>query len=99
MELIVVFDPKFWRSILLEKKKKSHIIGKKFAQKVDDPAYDKWKGKDALVKFWLINSMTDKLISNFVQCETTKRVWDAMRKDQLNVYDFSQIYELMKRSF
>lgn len=69
-------------------RKKGYIIGSKVAPNNDDRTYDKWEVKDALVKSWLINSMIDKLMSQFIYCRITKEMWDAMRKSYLNVSDF-----------
>lgn len=71
----------------------------KVAPKEDDPFFDKWEAKDVLVKSWLINSMTNKLVSHFVQCGTAKDVWDAIRKSYLDISNSSQLYEQMKKSF
>ena len=43
--------------------------------------------------------MTDKLMAHFVQCGTTTKVWDAVKRSYLDVSDSSQVYELMKKSF
>lgn len=84
---------------IARKEKKGYIIGRKVASNDNDPAYVKWEVEDALVKSWLINSMTDKLISHFFQYETTKEVWDVMRKRYLDAFDSSKVYELMNMYF
>lgn len=43
--------------------------------------------------------MSNKLMYHFVQCKTTKNVWDVVRKRYLNVYDSLQVYKLVKKSF
>ena len=48
------------------RKKKGYIIGRKITLAEDNPNYDEWEAKNALVKSWPINSMTNKLISHFV---------------------------------
>eukprot|EP00257_Ricinus_communis_P028438 XP_025015852.1 uncharacterized protein LOC112537423 isoform X1 [Ricinus communis] len=92
-----------WSKILemhiVGRKKKGYITGRKVIPTEDDPGYDEWEAEDALVKSWLINSMTDNLMSHFVQCETSKEVWDAAKRSYLDISDSSQVYELMKRSF
>ncbi|XP_071933922.1 uncharacterized protein [Coffea arabica] len=99
MALIIEFGPRFWRCLLLEEKKKGYINGKKAAQAVYDSSYDEWEAEDSLVKSWLINSMSDNLISHFVQCGTSKEVWDAIKRSYLDVSDSSEVYELMKKTF
>lgn len=66
------------------------MIGRKVAPNDHDLTYDKWETEDALVKSWLINYMTDKLMSHFVKCGAAK-VWDAARKSYLNISDSSQV--------
>lgn len=46
--------------------------------------YDEWEVEDALVKSWLINSMTDHLMSHFMQCRTVKEVRDAVKRSYLD---------------
>ena len=41
--------------------------------------------------------MTDTLMAHFVQCGTTKEVWDVVKRSYLDVLDSSQVYELMKK--
>ena len=59
-----------WSQILeiyiTSRKKKGYIIGRKITLAEDNPNYDEWEAKNALVKSWPINSMTNKLISHFV---------------------------------
>lgn len=52
---------------------------------------------DAIIKSWLFNSMTDALVAYFVQFDTTKYVWDAVKRSYFDVSDLSQVYELMKK--
>ena len=47
--------------------KKGYIKGRKATPAENDPSYDEWEDEDALVKSWLINSMTDKLMARFVK--------------------------------
>ena len=56
------------------KRKKGYIIGRKAAPAENNPSYDEWEVEDALVKSWLINSMTNKLMVHFVQCGTAKEI-------------------------
>ena len=81
------------------RKKKGYITGRKIAPSESDPNYDEWEAEDALVKSWLINSMTTNLMSHFVQCGTAKEVWDAVKRSYLDASDSSQVYELMKKTF
>ena len=84
---------------IANRRKKGYITGRKVAPAENNPNYDEWEAEDVLVKSWLINSMTDKLMAHFVQCETAKEVWDAIKRSYLDVSDPSQVYELMEKSF
>lgn len=57
------------------------------------------EAEDALAKSCLINSMMDKLMSHFIQCKIVKKDWDAIKKSYLDVSNYSQVYELMEKSF
>lgn len=54
---------------------------------INDPSYDEWEAEDGLVKSWLINSMTDKLMAHFMQCRTGKELWDVVKWNYLDVLD------------
>ena len=43
--------------------------------------------------------MIYKLMTHFVQRGKAKEVWNAVKRSYLDVSDFSQVYELMKKSF
>ena len=81
------------------RRKKGYITGRKVAPAENNPSYNEWEAKDALVKTWLINSMTDKLMAHFVQCGMAKGVSDAIKRSYLDVSNSSQVYELIKKSF
>ena len=84
---------------IVGRRKKGYITWSKTAPVENNPSYDEWEAEDAQVKSWLINSMTDKLITHFVQCGMAKEVWDVVKMSYLDVLDSSQVYELMKKSF
>ena len=77
------------------RKKKGYITRRNVAPVEDDSNYDEWNAEDALVQSWLINSMTDQLMSHFMQCGTAKEVWDAVKRSYLDVFDSSQVYEIL----
>ena len=58
---------------IVGRRKKGYITGRK-AVVENDPSYDEWESEDALVKSWLINSMTDKIMAHFVQCGMANEV-------------------------
>ena len=77
------------------RKKKGYITRRNVAPVEDDSNYDEWDAEGALVQSWLINSMTDQLMSHFMQCGTAKEVWDAVKRSYLDVFDSSQVYEIL----
>ena len=77
------------------RKKKGYITRRNVAPIEDDSNYDEWDAEGALVQSWLINSMTDQLMSHFMQCGTAKEVWDAVKRSYLDVFDSSQVYEIL----
>ncbi|PRQ56861.1 putative transcription factor interactor and regulator CCHC(Zn) family [Rosa chinensis] len=64
-----------------------------------DPTYNKWRANNALVKGWLINSMSSTLMGNFIRLPTAKAVWDAVAKTYYDGLDMSQVYELTCKAF
>ncbi|RVW34157.1 hypothetical protein CK203_092843 [Vitis vinifera] len=66
------------------RKKKGYIIKRKVALAQDDPNHDEWEAEDTLVKSWLINSMTNQLMSHFAQCGMAKEVWDVVKRSYLD---------------
>lgn len=56
------------------RKKFGYISGNKIAPKASKPKYEEWEADNALVKSWLINSMTTNLMLNFIQCDTANGV-------------------------
>lgn len=58
---------------IASKEKKGYNIGRKVPPIEDNPTFDKWEVEESFVKSWIINSMTNKLISHFVQCGTAKK--------------------------
>ena len=61
-----------------------------------DPSFWKWCTDNAIVKWWLINSMDQTLIGNFIRFPTTKLVWDAIDTTYFDGNDTSQVYELQR---
>ena len=43
-----------------------------------DPTFRKWRTENSMVKGWLINSMDQSLVANFIRFPTAKQVWDAI---------------------
>lgn len=53
---------KFLEMQITKRKKRGYITGRNSIPKKDDPTNGEWEVDDALVKSWLLNSLTDKLV-------------------------------------
>ena len=62
-----------------------------------DPTFRKWRTENSVVKGWLINSMDQSLVANFIRFPTAKQVWDAIATTYFDGTDTSQVYELRRR--
>jgi hypothetical protein len=62
-----------------------------------DPTFRKWRTENSVVKGWLINSMDQSLVANFIRFLTAKQVWDAIATTYFDGTDTSQVYELRHR--
>ena len=74
------------------------ITGKIKQPAPNDPTYNKWRRKKAIVKGWIVNFLTPNLIGNFIIFATTKRVWNAIATTYFDGGDIVQVYNL-KRKF
>ncbi|CAB4262215.1 unnamed protein product [Prunus armeniaca] len=82
------------------RKKYGYIFGAKIEHKAFDPKFEELVAENALVKSWLINFMYTNMMLNFIQCRTTKDVWDTVKKmaslyrrlnDLENPYDIAKL--------
>lgn len=62
-----------------------------------DPSFRKWRTENAIVKGWLINSMEQSLVGNFIRFATARQVWDAIATTYFDGSDSSQVYDLRRR--
>lgn len=62
-----------------------------------DPTYNKWITKNAIVKGWIIDSLTLDLIGKFIRFSTAKRVWDAIAITYFDRGDIIQVYDLKRK--
>ena len=79
------------------KDKLGYILGDTPQPEPTDPAFQKWRTENVVVKGWLINSMESSLISNFIRYPTTQQVWDAVAITFFDGLDTSQVYDLKRR--
>ena len=82
---------------IVGKDKLGYILGDIPTPEPTDPAFQKWRTENAIVKGWLINSMESSLISNFIRYPTAKQIWDAVAITFFDGSDTSQVYELKRR--
>jgi hypothetical protein len=62
-----------------------------------DPTYSKWRTENAIIKGWIINSLTPDLIRNFTRFPTAKGVWDAIATTYFDGGDNVQVYDLKRK--
>ena len=62
-----------------------------------DPIFQKWRTENAMVKGWLISSMNQSLVVNFIRYPTVKQVWECAATTYFDGSDTSQVYELRRR--
>jgi len=73
------------------------ITGKIRQPILSDPTYGKWRTKNAIVKCWIINSLTPDLIGNFIKFPTPKGVWDVIATTYFDGGDNVQVYDLKQK--
>ena len=78
------------------KDKLGYILGDTPQPEPIDPAFQKWRTKNIVVKGWLINSMESSLIANFIRYPTTQQVWDVVAITFFDDSDTSQVYDLKR---
>ncbi|KAI5318724.1 hypothetical protein L3X38_038432 [Prunus dulcis] len=54
------------------------------------PTFPRWRTENSIVKGWLINSLEQSLIGNFIRFSTAKAVWDAIATTYYDGTDTSQ---------
>jgi gag-polypeptide of LTR copia-type len=79
---------------LRSKNKFDHVSSSRTAPHQEDPAYAQWEVDDNTVKAWLLNSLDQSLLGNFLIIPTAKEVWDAIKTAFFDGSDGTRIYEL-----
>lgn len=84
--------------IYISRKDKLGYINGDYPQPPEtNPFFRKWRTENAMVKGWLINSMDQSLVVNFIRYPTAKQVWDSAATTYFDGTDTSQVYELRRR--
>ena len=74
--------------------KMQYLTGKNPKLVETDADYPKWVEENAMVKSWLLNSMTSNVRAVFFCLSTAHDVWDAVSQTYFIGKDASQMYEL-----
>jgi hypothetical protein len=77
---------------LASRDKTGYIDGSLPPPNPSDALYRKWKLEDSTVKGWLINSMEQTLISNFIRFPSAREVWKAVTTSYFDENDKSQVH-------
>lgn len=82
------------------KGKLSCLTGRKTKpEEKDAVAYATWVEENAMVKSWLLNSMTSGIRAVFLRLPTAHDIWEAVSQTFFVGKDASQIYELRCRAY
>lgn len=74
--------------------KVQYLTGKKPIPDETNAACSIWLEDNAMVKSWLLNSMTSNVRAVFLYLPTAHDVWDAVSQTYFVGKDASQMYEL-----
>ena len=64
------------------------------APALEDPLYTTWDAENSMVMTWFMNSMNEKIDSNYMCYFTAKELWDNVSKMYFDLGNQSQVYEL-----
>ncbi|KAM2367604.1 hypothetical protein ACFXTH_045259 [Malus domestica] len=79
--------------------KKGFVTGSIKEPKDDSAEYEAWETGNAIVKWWLINSMDHTIMGFFIHLHIAREVWEEVARTYSDGSDISQIYELKVKSF
>ncbi|CAA0228229.1 unnamed protein product [Arabidopsis thaliana] len=85
-----------FRSFLRVTKKFGFIDGTLPKPDPFSPLYQPWEQCNAMVMYWLMNSMTDKLLESVMYAETANKMWEDLRRVFVPCVDL-KIYQLRRR--
>ncbi|RWR77469.1 retrovirus-related Pol polyprotein from transposon TNT 1-94 [Cinnamomum micranthum f. kanehirae] len=81
------------------REKHGYLTGDMTQPAATDQTYNKWRASDCQVKSWLFDAMKPDQMKRFIRYDTTKQVWDAIKKTYSDGSDEAKIYDLHRRSF
>ena len=76
------------------KDKDDYLTSLVMAPSTTDLKYKIWKAENSMVMSWLINSMTNKIVVDFMYYEISKEIQDAKRESYSNNENISQLFEV-----
>ncbi|KAI5313374.1 hypothetical protein L3X38_042548 [Prunus dulcis] len=85
------------RVVYLRQSKLGYINGYLPQPPSTAPTFPCWCTENSIVKGWLVNSLEQSLIGNFIHFSTAKAVWDAIATTYYDGTDTSQVYDLKQR--
>ncbi|KAK3022487.1 hypothetical protein RJ639_045816, partial [Escallonia herrerae] len=65
----------------------------------EDPSSATWITENHRVKSWLIDSMSQSLMQQFIRLSTAKDIWEAVSKTFYDGSDETRLFELNQKSF
>ncbi|KAL3635734.1 hypothetical protein CASFOL_020292 [Castilleja foliolosa] len=75
--------------------KLQHLSGNPIPPAKTEPDYPKWRKSHVVVFNWIIDSIDDDLIGQFIEYTTTKELWDGITatfrsgENELQIYDLN----------
>ena len=82
------------RMYLRGRGKIGYLTGDNVAPASEDPLYTTWDAENSMVMTWLMNSMNEKIGSNYMCYSTAKELWDNVNQMYSDLGNQSQVYEL-----
>lgn len=63
----------------------------------EDARFKMWDVEDTIIMTWLLNLMQLNISRNFMLLESSKEIWEMVRKTYSKVQDASVIYQIKTR--
>lgn len=79
------------------KDKLEYLTREKEMSSQSESSYRKWKTENAIIKGWLLNSMTPEISEHYLFLETTHQIWDALAKSYSEMGHTTKIFELTQK--
>ncbi|KAI4350132.1 hypothetical protein L6164_010644 [Bauhinia variegata] len=83
-------------TLALKGKQKLHHLTEDPPNSLDEK-YSAWDIEDTIIMTWLLNSMQLEISQNFMFLETSKQIWEMVKKTYSKAQDVAVVYELKTR--